>query len=146
MRDRGTGRVGEVVGWYLPVQVVEERFSRAGVRVCAQMRRVAVGKEAGRYTQATRVSSRREWYRREMSREGLVRMEGEAVQADGKVEVLVVGQEVWEDWSGGAEGEQTSVGTSWWRGGKQAWRAEERAAARRGWSRHRARDHTYDKG
>ena len=51
-KDRGPGKVGEVVGWYMPVQVMEEKFSKAGVRVCTQMRRVAIGKEAGRYTQA----------------------------------------------------------------------------------------------
>ena len=110
------------------------------------MRRVALGKEAGRYTQAIRVSSRREWCRREMSREELVRIEGRAVQADGKVEVLVIGQEVWEDWSGSAGRENTGGGTAWWRRGKQDWRAKERAAVRRGWTRHRARDQTYDKG
>ena len=27
---RGSGKVGEVVGWYLPVQVMEEKFSKAG--------------------------------------------------------------------------------------------------------------------
>ena len=145
-KDRGSGKVGEVMGWFLPVQVMEEKFSRAGVRVCMQMRRVAFGKEAGRYTQAIRVSSRREWCRREMSREELVRIEGRAVQADGKVEVLVIGQEVWEDWSGGAERESTGGGTAWWRMGKQVWRATERAAVRKGWTRHRARGQTYDKG
>ena len=44
-KDRGSGKVGGVVGWYLPVQVMEEKFSKAGVRVCMQMRRVAFGKE-----------------------------------------------------------------------------------------------------
>ena len=134
------------MGWYLPVQVMEEKFSKAGVRVCMQMRRVAFGKEAGRYTQAVRVSSRREWCRREMSREELVRIEGKAVQADGKVEVLVVGQEVWECWSGGAEWENTGGDTAWWRRGRQDWRAKEKAAVRRGWARCRARDQVYDKG
>ena len=114
-----------MAGWYLPVQVMEEKFSRAGVRVCVQMRRVAIGKEAGRCAQAIRVSSRREWCRREMSREELVRIEGEAGQADGKVEVLIVGQEVWEDWSGSAEEERTGGGTAWWRRRKQEWRAKE---------------------
>ena len=49
-------------------------------------------------------------------------------------------------WSGGAERESTGGGTAWWRRGKQDWRAKERAAVRRGWTRHRARDQTYDKG
>ena len=40
--------------------MMEEKFSKAGVRVCVQMRRVAVGKEAGGHTQASRASSRRE--------------------------------------------------------------------------------------
>ena len=81
-----------------------------------------------------------------MSREELVRIEGEAVQADGKVEVLVVDQEVWEDWSGDADGEETSGSTAWWRRRGKEWRAKERATVRRGWTRHKARDQTYDKG
>ena len=145
-KDRGPGKVGEVVGWYMPVQVTEEKFSKAGVRVCTQMRRVAFGKEAGRYTQAVRVSSRRAWCRKEMSREELVRIEGTAVQADGKVEILVVGQEVWECWSGNAEWENTGGDTGWWRRSKQEWRDKEQAAVRRGWTRCKARDQTYDKG
>ena len=103
-------------------------------------------RQAGRYTQAVGVSSRREWCRKEMSREELVKIEGEAVQADGKVEVLAVGQEVWEDWSGGAEWESTGGDTAWWRRSRQDWRAKEKAAVRRGWTRRRARDQVYDKG
>ena len=42
-----------------------------------------------------------------------------AVQADGKAEVLVIGQGVWEDWSGGAEWEGTGGDTAWWRGASE---------------------------
>ena len=42
----GQGIRGAVVGWYLPVEVVDEKtektLSRAGVRVKVQMKRVAV--------------------------------------------------------------------------------------------------------
>ena len=82
--DRGAGRPGEVVGWYLPVVVAEEKISRAGVRLCVQMRRVAVGTSAGGYVQAVRIRSRREWCRHKMSRKDLVSNTGELVQADGK--------------------------------------------------------------
>ena len=48
---RSRGIRGEVVGWYLPVRVMnEEALSGAGVRVVVQMRRVAVGRSAGAYT------------------------------------------------------------------------------------------------
>lgn len=58
--NRGAGRPGGVVGWYLPVMVTGEKISRAGVRLCVQMRRVAVGMTAGGYEQAVRIRSRRE--------------------------------------------------------------------------------------
>ena len=130
----------------MPVQVMEEKFSKAGVRVCMQMRRVALGREAGRYAQAVRVNSRRVWCRKEMSREDLVKIEGRAVQADGKVEILVVGQEVWECWSDSAEWNGTGRDTVWWRRSRQEWRAKEKAVGRRGLTRCKARDQTYDKG
>ena len=46
----GRGLRGAVVGWYLPVQVVDEKkLNRGGVRVVVVMRRVAVlvGRTAG---------------------------------------------------------------------------------------------------
>ena len=53
---------GEVVGWYLPVRVVDEKaISGAGVRVVVQMGRVAVGRSAGAYTQAVGIRNRKEW-------------------------------------------------------------------------------------
>ena len=81
-----------------------------------------------------------------MSREELVRIEGKAVQADGKVEVLVVGQEVWECWSGRAEWDGTGRDTVWWRRSRQEWRDREKAVRGIGWTRCKARDQTYDKG
>ena len=48
-----------VVGWYLPVLVVDKRWlSRNGVKVMVMVRRVAVGKAAGEYEQAVGIRSR----------------------------------------------------------------------------------------
>ena len=43
---------------------------------------------------------RKEWYRHKMSREQLVGISGQRMQAYGGREVLVEGQEVWEEWTG----------------------------------------------
>ena len=44
---------GAVVGWHLPVLVVDEKqMSRNGVRVVVMMKRVAVGKAEGGFEQA----------------------------------------------------------------------------------------------
>ena len=44
----GHGLGGGVVGWHLPVLVVdEERLCRGGVRVVVMMRRMAAGKASG---------------------------------------------------------------------------------------------------
>jgi hypothetical protein len=100
---------GEVVGWYLPVRVVSEKaLSRAGVRAMVQMRRVAVGRSAGAYAQAMGVRSRKEWLIQTMSRKKLVGITGRLVHTDGQEEVLVVGGEVWEEWTGSAV-----EGTEW---------------------------------
>ena len=49
----GHGLRGAVVGWYLPVLIVDEkRLSRNGVRVVVMMRKVAMGKGAGGFGQA----------------------------------------------------------------------------------------------
>ena len=77
-----------------------ERLSRNGVRVVVMMRRVAVGKASGGFEQAVGIRNRKEWYRHKMSREQLVGISGLRVQADGGREVLVEGQEVWEEWTG----------------------------------------------
>ena len=93
-------RRGEVVGWYLPVRVVNEKaLTRAGVRVVVQMRRVAVGRSAGAYAQAVGVRSRKEWCIQTMDRKKLVKTTGRLMHADGQGEVLVVGDEVWEEWT-----------------------------------------------
>jgi hypothetical protein len=55
----GRGKRGEVLGWYLPVSVVDEKaLTRAGVRVVVQMRRVAVGRSAGAYLGAVGIRCR----------------------------------------------------------------------------------------
>ena len=143
---RGAGRAGEVVGWYLPVMVEDERFNKAGVRVSVQMRRVAVGMSAGGYAQAARVSSRREWCKHEMDRRELVAITGEQVQADRKSVVLVEGQEVWHAWSQGGGEAQVRNETEWWKQAKQEWRDRERAAERSRRLQFGERDQTYDKG
>ena len=50
--------------------------------------------------QAVGIRCRQEWHRHRMSRRQLVGATGQRVQADGSREVLVEGQEVWEDWLG----------------------------------------------
>ena len=62
-----------MVGWYLPVLVVEEEQMRGGgVRVVVQMERVAVGRTAGVVEQAVGIRCRQEWHRHRMDREQLV--------------------------------------------------------------------------
>ena len=57
----GHGLRGAVIGWYLPVQVVdEEKLNRGGVRVVMTTRGVAVGRTAGGFDQAVGARSRRE--------------------------------------------------------------------------------------
>ena len=69
-----------------------------------QMWRVAVGRSAGAYTQAAGTRSREEWCIHIMGREVLVWITaaGKLVHADGQEEVLVLGEEVWEEWNGQA--------------------------------------------
>ena len=43
----GHGLEGAVVGWYLPVLVVDEEQKSGGVRVVVMTKRVAVGRTAG---------------------------------------------------------------------------------------------------
>ena len=91
----GHGLRGAVVGWYLPVLVVdEEQMKSGGVRVVVLMKRVAVGRTAGGVEQAVGIRCRQEWHRHRMSREQLVGITGQRVQADGGSEMLVEGQEV----------------------------------------------------
>ena len=141
----GHGMRGAVVGWYLPVLVLDEKQmeERGGVsaRVVVMMKRVAVGRTTGGFEQAVSIRSRQEWYRYEMNREQLVGITGQRVQAGGGSEVLVEGQEVWEEWAG-----QTVEDTEWRRKAKGQWRAKEQAAVRRGWTKDMERDKVYDKG
>ena len=127
----GHGLRGAVVGWYLPVlMVVEKQMKRVGgVRVVVLMRRVAVGRTAGGFEQAVGIRCRQEWCKHKMSREQLVGITGQRVQTDGDKEVLVEGNEVWEEWTG-----QTVEDTEWRRQAKGQWRAKEQAVVRRGGS------------
>ena len=131
----GHGMRGAVVGWYLPVLVVDEEQLKKGrgVRVVVMMKRVAVGRTAGGFEQAVGIRCRQEWHRYKMNRKQLVGITGQRVQADGGSEVMVEGQEVWEDWvgqtrtQGGGErprgsGEQRSNGSS------EEWMEEENGA------------------
>ena len=76
-----------------------------------------------------------------MSREQLVGTTGQRVQADGGREVLVEGQEIWEDWL-----EQTVEDTEWRKEAKGQWRAREQAARRWEWAKDKERDKVYDRG
>ena len=141
----GHGVRGAVVGWYLRVLVVDEKkLNRNGVRVVVMMRRVAVGKSTGGYGQAVGSRSRKEWFRHnshKMSRKQLVGITGQKVQASGSREVLVEGQDVWEEWMG-----QTVEDTEGRRWTKGQCKATEQAAVRRDWTRGMARDKVYDRG
>ena len=106
-----------------------------------QMKRVAVGKTAGGVEQAVGIRCRQEWHRHRMSRGQLVSITGQRVQTDGGREVLVEGQEVWEDWLG-----QTVEDTEWRKEVKGQWRAKEQATVRRGWTKDMERDKVYDRG
>ena len=57
----GHGLRGAVVGWYLPVLVVDEEQMKegGGVRVVVMVKRVAVGRTAGGFEQAVGIKSRR---------------------------------------------------------------------------------------
>ena len=76
----------------------------------------------------------------------MVDIAGQRVQADGGSEMLVEGQEVWEEWV-----EQTVEDTKWRKEVAGQWRAKEQAAVRRGWSKDLVqekveRDKVYDRG
>ena len=57
------------------------------------------------------------------------------------MEVLVVGQEVWEEWPG-----QTIEETAWRKQVKRQWREMGQATLRRGWNKDLERDRVYDRG
>ena len=105
--EAGHGLRGAAVGWYLPVLVVDEEQmkKKGGVRVVVLLKRVAIGRTAGGVEQAVGVRGRQEWCKHRMSREQLVGITGQRVQADGGKEVLVEGNEVWEEWTGQAVGD-----------------------------------------
>ena len=103
------------------------------------MRRVAVDRSAGAYTKAVGIRSRREWRRHTISRKELVGITGRLVYADGQEGVLVMGEEVWEEWTG-----QETEGTDWRKGAKDEWEAKERAIVRGNWLRGVDRDCVYD--
>ena len=146
----GHGLRGAVVGWYLPVLVVAEKKMKrvGGASVMVLMKRVAIGRTAGGVEQAVGIRCRQEWHRHKLSREQLVGITGQRVRADGDKEVLMVGQEIWEEWSG-----QTVEDTEWRRQAKGQWRAKEQAVVRRGWDKNEVhdkdkvdRDKVYDRG
>ena len=76
-----------------------------------------------------------------MSRRQLVDITGQVVQVDGGSEVLVEGQEVWEEWAG-----QTVEDTRWRKEAKGQWSAREQAAVRWEWTKEEERDKVYDRG
>ena len=146
----GHGLRGAVVGWYLPVLVVDERKMKrvGGISVVVLMRRVVVGRTAGGVEQAVGIRGRQEWCKHRMSRGQLVGITGQRVQADGDKEVLVEGQEVWEEWTG-----QAVEDTEWRRKNKGQWRAKEQAVVRLEWGGGEEqdkdkvdRDKVYDRG
>ena len=111
------------------------------MRVVVQMRRVAVARSAGAYARAVGVRRRKEWCNQAMDRKVLVGTTGRLQHADGQEEVLVVGDEVWEEWTG-----STVEDTDWRKGAKGEWAAKERAVSRRIQLRDVDRDQVYDRG
>ena len=97
-----------------------------GVRVVVMTKRVAVGRTAGGTDQAVVIRCRQEWHRHRMNKKQLVDIIGQNVQADGGRELLVVGQEVWEKWTG-----RTAEETAWRKQAKRRWREMEQASVRR---------------
>ena len=87
------------------------------------------------------VRSRKEWCIETMDRKKLVEITGRLLHADGQEEVLVVVDEVREEWTG-----QTVEGTGWRKGAKDEWAAKERTVSRRLQLRSVDRDQVYDKG
>ena len=118
-----------------------EGLSSAGVKVLVQMERVAVGRTPGGFEQAVGIRTRREWCRHNMSREKLVGISGQMVQAEGVAEALVEGQEVWEEWTG-----QRVEDTYWRRKAKGQLRAMEKAVERMMGTRCRDKDEVFEKG
>ena len=93
------------------------------------------------YRQWGYVKSREEWCIQTMDRKKLVEIAGRLLHADGQEEILVVGDEVWEEWTG-----QTVEGTDWRKGANDEWSGKERAVSRRIQLRSVDRDQVYDKG
>ena len=105
------------------------------------MKGVALGRTAAGIDQAVGIRCRQEWHRHRMSRKQLVGITGQSVQADGGREVMVVGQEVWEEWTG-----RTVEETAWRKHAKRQWREMELASVRREWNKDLERDKVYDRG
>ena len=82
-----------MVGWYLPVLVVDEREMKrvGGTSVVVLMNRVAVGRTAGGIEQAVGIRCWQEWCKHRMSREQLVGITWQRVQTDGGREILMEG-------------------------------------------------------
>ena len=59
-----------------------------------------MGRTAGSYKQAVGIRGRAEWCQHTMERRQLVQITGGLTETDGQEEVLVVGQEVWDEWAG----------------------------------------------
>ena len=150
LKVTGVTRVLQAETENTAVLVVDEvKMKRVGgVSVVVLMKRVAIGRTAGGVEQAVGIRCRQEWHSHKMSRERLVGITGQRVRADGDKEVLMVGQEIWEEWTG-----QTVEDTEWRRQAKGQWRAKEQAVVRRGWDKNEVhdkdkvdRDKVYDRG
>ena len=74
--------------------MIEGQKRSGGVRLEVLMKKVGVGRTAEGLEQAVGIRCRQEWNRCWMSREQLVGITGQRVQAGGDMEVLVEGQEV----------------------------------------------------
>ena len=105
------------------------------------MRRVAMSRSAGAYLEAVGIRCRREWCRHTISRKELVGITGRLTHVDEQEEVLVIDEEVWEEWTG-----QEVEGTEWKKGAKDEWEAKERAVVRGQWLRSADMDCVYDRG
>ena len=117
--------------WELPEEV--EILLRNPQWVIREIDRCAYGRREKK--------PRQEWCRHTISRKDLVETTGRLAHADGQEEVLVVGEEVWKEWTG-----QEVEGTEWRKGAKDEWEAKERAVVRGQWLRSVDRDCVYGRG
>ena len=95
-----------------------------------------MGRIVGVFEQAVRMGKGGEWGRQLMDREELVLLEGSRAVNKRETEVLVEGEELWQEWRG-----QQVASTRWLKEEREVWGTEGRPS-----DRLVERDKVYDKG